>query len=541
MSIPGHPLQRRLAYLWSAMVEPSDGVLGLLDRRRARVLATVLVCVVPIGVLSTALGAWLDPGHVGAFLFQMACHVVLVMAWALSRSQRHRLGLALAVVAGTAMSFGLVVLKSADPSFLAAPILLLLFSGLFGSGRLVLAVAVVNSLGYLLLHGLGRLPGAGEAHSLVALQAGAAFLVIVGTRHQHELERQRQIEMLLADRMVALGTLAAGVAHEVNNPLTYVVGNLDRLRTALEGSGAMNRAQLARRVATAQEGVARVEGIIRDLQTFSRHGEVPAEPIDLRDVVDSALKLGGNKIREAATLEVLYEDDVAPVMGEVALIGQVVLNLLVNAQQAVQDVRHPTISVRVGQTGEGGVFLDVEDNGCGIDPALRTQIFRPFFTTKPDGIGTGLGLSVCRNIIAGMDGLIDVASDPGCGTCFRLLFPPAGAAVARSHVEVVEAPLPPASLGPLPAQVQILVVDDEPIVTEIIAEVLDAHDVVCVHRGELALDILRERPVHLVLCDLMMPGFSGMELRETIVSEQAEYASRFVFMTGGAYTQESQE
>jgi signal transduction histidine kinase len=538
-----HSWPTRLARVAASLVEPSDAVIDLSARRQARLLAIALVLVIPPGILSAAFRAAVDDSYVGAFTFQMGCYACLVLAWALSRTRHHVVGTVVALVAGSAMCFGLMGFVPGDGAILASPLVMLVFTGLLWTGPSVVVVAVLNSVGYVVLESQGLLADPSLVYGYSVLQLITAFLVVVGTRQQRALALERQTQMLLADRMVALGTLAAGVAHEVNNPLTYVVGNLDRLRASLEGSGAVNRLELARRVATAQEGVGRVERIIRDLQTFSRDEELSIEAVDLREVVDSAMALAGNQLRESATVDVNYDEQVPMVMGGVARMGQVVLNLLVNAQQAVRGVRGPTITVRVGQTGEGGVFLDVEDNGRGIEPDVRAQIFRPFFTTKEIGVGTGLGLSVCRNIVASMDGVIDVASDPGQGTCFRLLFPAAGPPLERSAPETASGQRPRplrVDLGPLPAQVQILVVDDEPIVTEIIADVLDDHDVVCVHRGELALDILRERPVHLVLCDLMMPGISGMELHATIVSEQPSYVGRFVFMTGGAYTPESQ-
>ena len=239
-------------------------------------------------------------------------------------------------------------------------------------------------------------------------------------------ERVRMQERLVtADRLSSLGMLAAGVAHEINNPLAYVLGSIENARRSLEGpTVALGQAREA--LATALEGVARVRTIVRDLSALSRAEASSLQAVDVRTVLDSTLTLAGSEIEGRARIvreyEPVPETRVAP-----ARLGQVFLNLMVNALEAMPGDRATPNELRVRTTTDpcGKPVVEVSDTGEGIPPEIVTRIFDPFFTTKPAGHGTGLGLAICHRIITEAGGEISVDSTPGKGSTFRLTLPPA--------------------------------------------------------------------------------------------------------------------
>jgi two-component system, cell cycle sensor histidine kinase and response regulator CckA len=243
-----------------------------------------------------------------------------------------------------------------------------------------------------------------------------------------------EARLLRADRMASLGTLAAGVAHEINNPLTYVLlhlGYLARELPKLHGSE-----DLARRVAEIQDGVERVELIVRDLKLFSRPDAERHEAIDVRRVIDSAANLAAGEIRHRARLRKDYTA-VRPIMASEARLGQLFLNLLMNAAQSIPegDADANEIAVRVSEKDER-VVVEVSDTGCGIPAEVQKRIFDPFFTTKPVGVGTGLGLSICHGIVESLGGEIRVNSRQGRGSTFTVLLPAAQAGAVDSAAPV---------------------------------------------------------------------------------------------------------
>ena len=254
-----------------------------------------------------------------------------------------------------------------------------------------------------------------------------------------------------SDRMIAVGTLAAGVAHEINNPLAYLKANLDlalsRRLPALaadldaistdggdDESAALERArtavaQLREMLLLAQDGAERVRTIVQDLRTFSRDDE-PLFPVDPRRVLDASLNLAGSDLRPRARVERRY-DDVPPVRCSEARLGQVFLNLLVNAAHAIRegDPLRQRIVVATFTDGEGRACISVSDTGVGMSPEVLSRIWDPFFTTRASGEGTGLGLWVCQRIVNQLGGTIEVTSQLGEGTTFVVRLPPGDASV----------------------------------------------------------------------------------------------------------------
>jgi len=348
-----------------------------------------------------------------------------------------------------------------------------------------------------------------------------------------------QARLLQADRMAAVGTLAAGVAHEINNPLAYALTNLEVLARTLARmrtqAGPADWDLAEQLLSIAREGADRVRAIVRDLKTFSRADDAQRGPVDVRHVLDSCINMASAELRHRARILREYAD-VPAIEASESRIAQVFLNLLVNAAQSFSDSdpRHHEIRVRTLQSPDGEVVVEVSDNGPGIPPSLRARIFEPFVTSKPVGEGTGLGLFISHEIVAALGGRIDVESEPSAGTCMRVTLPPADAA-ARSSSQ---------PLRPLTAVLQrrrILVVDDEDSIGVSIRRAIeDETSVVVATSGQEALALLEgDRAFDIVLCDVVMPEMDGLELYQAVAGLDAMLAARFLFMTGGALTAEA--
>jgi PAS domain S-box-containing protein len=363
--------------------------------------------------------------------------------------------------------------------------------------------------------------------------------------------KQMQARLLLSDRMVSVGTLAAGVAHEINNPLAYVMTNLDlvatrRLPSVVEalrgmGGGAGEVGDEVERVIAmvdvAREGTERMRDIVRDLRTFT-HGASDEKrvAVDVRRVLDASINLAWNEIRHRARLVKEYEE-VPPILANEARLAQVFLNLLVNAAHALQvgGAADNVIRVRAAtEPANAQVIIEVSDTGPGVPPEILDRIFDPFFTTKPVGLGTGLGLWICQGIVTSLGGHISVQSKVGGGATFRVTLP---AAASPAQAEVA-----PVRHEPAPRKqrrLRLLVVDDEIAIGRTLAIALaDEFEVTTATSGREALAMLVEgAPVDVILCDLMMPDVSGMDVYERIAAQRPALAARFVFVTGGAFTE----
>ncbi|MCY1073539.1 two-component system sensor histidine kinase NtrB [Archangium lansingense] len=269
----------------------------------------------------------------------------------------------------------------------------------------------------------------GQGRTLVTRKAlftgGGRSLLMVLCRDITERKRL-EAQLRMADRMVSAGTLATGVAHEINNPLTFVSANLTYLEEQLTEMMVMPEAlpELREVLSETREGVGRIRELVQDLKSFARADDERSGPVDVHRVVDSALRLMRSALRHR-TQVVRAFGEVPPVRGNESRLGQVLINLLVNALQALPP-RTPDdnrIQVSTWREGPHHVVLQVEDNGQGIPIEIQRRIFEPFFTTKPVGVGTGLGLSICNTIVQGMGGRIEVRSQPGQGTAFQLRLP----------------------------------------------------------------------------------------------------------------------
>jgi PAS domain S-box-containing protein len=360
---------------------------------------------------------------------------------------------------------------------------------------------------------------------------------ILGIGRDVTERRRMETQLLQADRLAALGTLAAGVAHEVNNPLAYLSLNLEWLARQLPelARDPERLPSLALMLEEARHGADRVAAIVRDLRAFSRADGETRGPVDLGAAVASSIKMAAHDIRHRATVTTDVDDDVPPAWANDARLEQVLLNLLLNAVQAMDETttekNEIRVTVRAGAPGRA--VIEVSDNGPGIPPETARRIFDPFFTTK--AVGTGLGLSICHSIVTSFGGRISVQSRVGEGSTFRIELP------TRPHVADSTRPPPPEqdADGALPARrARVLVVDDEVTIANTLRELLQVdHDVVAVTSAIDALDRMRAGArFDVVLCDLMMPQMSGIDLYERLRDLAPGLEGRLVFMTGGAFT-----
>ena len=246
---------------------------------------------------------------------------------------------------------------------------------------------------------------------------------VVGVVRDVTERNELRNRILMSDRLASMGTLAAGVAHEINNPLTFIMGNLAFLACELETATSDQADEWREVVDEAQQGAERVRRIVRELRVFARGDDNKVGPMDMRKALDQAIVMARNEIRHKAQLVKTYED-VPEVHANAGKLGQVFLNLLVNAAQALPNgaVNQNEIRVRCFEEDEH-VVVEIEDTGPGIPEEVLTRIFEPFFTTKPIGEGTGLGLAICHGIVTGLGGSILVDSQIGVGSTFRVAMP----------------------------------------------------------------------------------------------------------------------
>ncbi len=344
-----------------------------------------------------------------------------------------------------------------------------------------------------------------------------------------DLSRQKEVEALMArhraalhqsEKLNALGSMLASVAHELNNPLSVVVGYATMMRDVAPDAPTRDRAA---RIHAAAERCAR---IVRTFLAMARRKPESRDALRIEQVIDAALEIAGYGLR---TTDVQVSVDLAPdlpdLIGDADQLTLVIMNLIVNAQHALQSMPPPRRLDLTVRAAGGEVVIEIADNGPGIEDAVLDRIFEPFFTTKPQGIGTGIGLSVCHNIVQAHDGRITVERPDAGGTVFRVCLP-----VARGEPKAEEVTV----RRPAPATGRILIVEDEAEIADMLKEMLerDGHEIELAASGRDALARLDAAPVDLIISDLHMPDLDGPELYRRLVARCPELASRMVFMTG---------
>lgn len=348
--------------------------------------------------------------------------------------------------------------------------------------------------------------------------------------------KQYEMQLLQADRLSALGMLAGGMAHAINNPLTYVLLNLEHLGRRLPGLAA-DRSYLGEamvRLREAHHGAERVASVVRQMRAFSRSEGDATTEVDVRRVLDAAVGMVGNEIRHRGRLVTQYEE-VPPVLASEARLEQVFLNLLVHAAQSLPEGEAGKGKVQITARYEppGHVVVEVSDNGPGLEPQQLERVFEPF--SQRGQAQAGLGLSICYGIVEALGGAMRVDSEPGRGTTFRVTLPSSERERTRSTPE----PRPDsAPSSPRSVRARVLVVDDDPGVGSALRIMLeDEHEVTSVTEAQEALRLLlRDDGYDIVFCDLMMPELSGMDVFDALRLNRPGEEKKLVFMTGGAFT-----
>lgn len=347
-----------------------------------------------------------------------------------------------------------------------------------------------------------------------------------------------------ADRLAAVGRLAAGVAHEVSNPASFVLGNFELLGDIIEDLGPRevpldDEARRARvqegqgMLRDCQSGVRRVVRLVKDLRAFSRRDEEHTETLDLVEVVATACRMTSNEIRHRARL-IRELDPVPRIWGDRSKLEQVFTNLLLNAAQSVEagNVADNYVKVSTG-VREGKVVVVVEDSGCGIPRSEQVRIFEPFFTTKSRDRGTGLGLALSADIVRLHGGELAFESDEGAGSRFEVSLP----------VQRVEAETPAESTRSRESRPRrkVLFIDDEPQLLSIYERTIGRfHDVHTSASASEALALALDGSFDAILCDIMMPELDGVEFHGRIHARNPGLADKIIFCTGGVFTSRAQ-
>lgn len=396
---------------------------------------------------------------------------------------------------------------------------------------------------------------------LEPLLAACADLVVA--LDERRARRKLEAQLAQAERLASVGTLAAAMAHEINNPLAYVLLNLaaftrqaETLFDALSGirerlaagSGKTDGeirsvianladaearlARIAQHGRDATEGGERVQRIVRDLMTFSRVGEEQRALVDVNAAALAALKMAHHEIKYRARI-VRDLGRVDPVLGSDGRLSQVFLNLLLNAARAIEEGRPDDnqITLSTSMSGEE-VRIEVRDTGCGIAPEHVERLFEPFFSLRAPGSGSGLGLTVCHNVVRAHGGRIEVESELGVGSRFVVILPRAAQRTTPEPPRSRSTPLAPKR------RPRLLLIDDETMVLRVLAQLLShTYEVEQADGFASAIGLLAQGGAFdVILCDMMMLDGTGVDVHAWVRDHRPELLSRMIFMTGGTFT-----
>ncbi len=363
-----------------------------------------------------------------------------------------------------------------------------------------------------------------------------AVMVFRDVTEQRSLQKRLEV----SDRLASLGTLAAGVAHEVNNPLAVVVANAAYVESELRdlrahfarlGGGATELARFDELLGAQGEiepAAKRIARIVSDLRLFARPAVPSPTESDVARAVHWVVRSTEHELRHRARVVTDIPAALPRVKVDETRLGQILVNLMVNAGHAIASGHFDDNEVSVRARAEGdAVVIEVRDTGAGMTPEVLKQVFDPFFTTREVGVGTGLGLAICHGIATSVGGHIEAESELGRGSVFRLFLP------AAQPKRTDEAPTPAPVVAP--RRGRILLVDDEPMVLRTLKRVLGDHDVVALEGAAEALALLeRGERFDMIFSDVIMPHMTGMELYERLLRERPDVAARVVFLSGGA-------
>jgi signal transduction histidine kinase/ActR/RegA family two-component response regulator len=345
---------------------------------------------------------------------------------------------------------------------------------------------------------------------------------LMATIRDNTERRKAEVQLAAVDRLVAIGTMAASVAHEINNPLAAMLVNLEIAANVAATQPGLE--ELSQLIADTREAASRVRTIAGDLRTLSCANEERTEALDLSRVIESALRLASHETRRRASVTVNVPADLPAVKAHESRLGQVLTNLVVNAAQAMQESNLEQNVIRIAgrRHGESSVEISVTDNGAGMSDQILDRLFTPFFTSKPPSQGTGLGLSICKRIVDSYGGQLKVESQVGVGSTFRVILPAAAQPAA---------PRPPRPHRR--GRGRVLFVDDDRTSTQALERALKPeHDVVVASSAAEGLEKLRQNAeFDVVFCDVGQA--SGADFCEVLERELPNALKRLIFLSDG--------
>jgi PAS domain S-box-containing protein len=392
---------------------------------------------------------------------------------------------------------------------------------------------------------------------------GRHLAVFRDVTERSRLERQA----FLNDKLATVGTLAAGIAHEINNPMSYVLANLGFLKGNLEMLQSISASlrsiatepvrekkleklekfvssphiprilfEVEEEITQSIEGSQRIRDIVLGLKSFARFDDDEMHPVRLNELMDAAISMMSHEIKYRARLEKKYDEKIPAMSLNTGKLQQVFVNLLVNAAQSIEPgkVEQNKITVTTQKEGDA-VWIRISDTGSGIPKEVLPKIFNPFFTTKPVGSGTGLGLSICFEIVRSHGGEIQVESEIGKGTTFSVHLPiREGGPALENKAQELKAT----------RRADLLIVDDEPINLKVFKRMVEKnHQALTALGGREALQCLEKADpkLDIIITDLNMPDVSGMQLYEYVREKLPHLAPKMIFITGGAFTDASKD
>ncbi len=506
--------------------------LGTLRLRQVVLAAGALGTFAGWGVMNAAVqvraGAS-EPGFVITFAMSGVA-TGAVTAFAPSRWLHHA---SLALQFMPAVVLGFMAVGLADPPFAALQLVFSMYMLSLGRSARRDYVQAMRSAELLRRHA--------DSAQLAAATADAMNLQL---RAEIAHSSRMEAELRQAQKLEAIGRLVAGIAHEINNPLAYVTGNLEAVAETLQASAKpappSEHGELSAAIRDALDGAGRIRKIVQGLLLFSRSHTEPNAPLAVADVLDAAIRLTGNEVRHRAQLVRDY-GRVPLVVADGHQLTQVFINLLLNAAHAIPEgsANKNRITVRTHTDDQGSAVIEVEDSGRGIAPDVQARVFDPFFTTKDVGEGTGLGLSICHGIISNLGGQISIASTSGkhgARTVVRVVLPAAAAPVPSPPLAT------PAIRSARPERrYSLLLVDDEPLVAHTMKRLLRRdYDVTIAECGEEAIEhVTRGGWFDAIVSDVMMPNMTGIDLFEALQRIAPDQARRLIFLSGGAFTEQT--
>jgi PAS domain S-box-containing protein len=365
----------------------------------------------------------------------------------------------------------------------------------------------------------------------IETQEGELYLCVLD---DHTEKNKMYEQALLTFKMASVGTLAAGIIHEINNPLNWLLSNLqfikDQIKAlpTLDAKGCQLTHSLAELTDEAMEGAKIISTIVRSLKEFSHVDDNQLVPVDIIETLNTAIHIVEHETKLTMKLKKEFCDDIPLLLLSNNKLQQVFINLIVNASQSFSNPENlqNTLIIKI-VLEKDHLRIEFTDNGCGIAPENIPRLFTPFFTTKPVGIGTGLGLSICYTIIHDMGGDIRVESVVNTGSIFTIILPLNLKTVAGSEIKKYIIPA---------SQLNILIVDDTPNALKTLHRLLmDEHNITDALGGREALTILqqRDKEFDLVITDINMSDVNGIDLYRFIKQKHPQLIHRIIFITGG--------